>query len=91
MDGEAHTVIAGMRAQQEDGEDAMGGGSYNGGGQDPMIPQTSFVAHSDSIILVIASQCNLWGASRLSSQSTHVEDDSDENLKQNWATSSYDR
>ena len=38
MDGEAHTVIAGMRAQQEDGEDAMGGGSYNGGGQDPMIP-----------------------------------------------------
>ena len=62
MDGEAHTVIAGMRAQQEDGEDAMGGGSYNGGGQDPMIPQTSFVAHSDSIILVIASQCNLWVA-----------------------------
>ena len=34
MDGEAHTVIAGMRAQQEDGEDAMGGGSYNGGGCD---------------------------------------------------------
>ena len=34
MDEEAHTVIAGMRAQQEggDGEDAMGGGSYNGGG-----------------------------------------------------------
>ena len=91
MDGEAHTVIAGMRAQQEggDGEDAMGGGSYNGGGgaADDSRHHSLHIRPQSSSSL----PANVISGGWRIVITIHREDDQDENLKQNRATSSYDQ